>query len=274
MQNDMMIAIPSRGRSHTILGPRDALRCLADPLMDHTYIFNHYSDGDEYIHEEMLNKIHDLRHIIPLGYWSIGEKRRQMAVEAKKLGYKKIMMIDDDVNLLVRRADDNWQLRYTEDDETIEMYNYVSMFLERYAQVSLGAREGNNRLGLGGPDIIIENYRGMRANAFNVDEFLSLEHGRVAVMEDFDITLQLLRRRRKTAVTVYWATGQKATNTEGGCSLWRTHELHEQSVYKLMELHPGLVRARWKENKGGGEFGKRVEATISWKQAYDMGDLA
>jgi len=272
MSNDMMIAIPSRGRHKQVLGFRDTLKCLSPKLREHTFMFTHVEDGGRYRDPKILEHVND---VMMLGYWNIGEKRRQMAVEARKRGYKKILMVDDDVNFLVRRAPDNWQLRYTEDDETVDMYNDVISLLDSgYAQVSLGAREGNNRLGLGGREAVQPHYRGMRANAFSVDEFLSLEHGRVPVMEDFDITLQLLRRKRLTCVTVYWATGQKATNTEGGCSIWRTHDLQEQAVYKLMDLHPGYVSARVKENKGGGEFGTRVEATVQWKKAYEIGDRA
>ena len=238
-------------------------------LTEHTYLFNHVEDGDAYRIPAIQEHVQD---IVTLGYWSIGEKRRQMAVHAKKLGYKKILMLDDDINLLVRRAADNWQLRYTEDNEPMDMISDVSNWLDNgYSQVSLGAREGNVRLGLGGRDKVIDFYRGMRANAFHVDEFLALEHDRVPVMEDFDISLQLLRSKRKTCVTVYWATGQRATNTEGGCAIWRTHQLHEDAVYKLMDLHPGYVSPRIKENKGGGEFGTRVEATIQWKRAYETG---
>lgn len=271
MQNDMLIAIPSRGRAEFVLGRRDTLMCLDPELKEHTILFTHISDGRSYNQPKIEEKVGD---IIPLGYWSIGEKRRQMAVEARKRGYKKILMLDDDLNLLRRKADDNWQLRYTEPGEVNLLYEDVSKLLDTYAQVSLGAREGNNRLGLGGRLAVVENFRGMRGISFNVEEFLSLEHGRVPVMEDFDITLQLLRRRRKTAVTVHWGTGQKATNYEGGCSIWRTHEIHENAVFKLVELHKGLVNPRLKQNKTGGSFGTRVEAIISWKAAYERGDLA
>lgn len=267
--NDMMIAIPSRGRSQQVMGERDTLKCLSPKLYEDTFLFNHVEDGDKYRYPGVEERVNE---IITLGYWSIGEKRRQMAVEAQKRGYKKIFMIDDDVNFLVRRAPDNWQLRYTEDEESVEMFREVSGLLDQgYGQISLGAREGNNRLGLGGPGTVVDNYRGMRANAFWVEEFLSMEHGRVPVMEDFDISLQLLRKKRKTGVTVFWATGQRATNTEGGCALWRTHDLHEAAVYKLIDLHPGLVHPRVKQNKGGGDFGTRIEATIMWKKAYEMG---
>lgn len=261
-----MIAIPSRGRQHQITKRQKVLMNLHPSLREHIFVFNHVEDEDNYRIPEILERVND---VITLGYPTIGDKRRQMAVEAKKRGYKKIMMLDDDVSILIRRAPDNWQLRYSEGDETVEMYKYVSTMLDHYGQVALGAREGNNQLGLGGPADVVDCIRSMRSNSFNVEEFLSLKHDRVPVMEDFDIQLQLLGMGRPTAVTVYWATGQSGTNVDGGCSLWRTHELHENAVYRLMELHPGSVHPYLKKNKTGGEFGTRVEARISWLKTYE-----
>lgn len=267
---DMLIAIPSRGRAGEVVKPRHTLTMLHPDLFDRTILFVPTGEVEEYTRALESVSLGGVS-IESMEYSTIGEKRQMMAGRALELGYRKVFMVDDDINFLVRRAPDNWQLRYTEADETLQMYNIVSRLLENYSQVSLGAREGNNRLGLGGPADVVECTRGMRANAFWTEEFLELEHGRVDVMEDFDITLQLLRQGRPTAVTKYWATGQKATNTAGGCSVWRTHEIHERSVSRLADLHPGLVRLRQKNNKGGGEFGTRTEATISWKEAYKMG---
>lgn len=270
--SDMMVAIPSRGRSRTVTRDKQTLTMLHPDILERTVLFVPLDEVDAY--QRSLDNAQLSVEIMGLDYSGIAEKRKMMAQEAADRGIGKIFMIDDDINFLVRRAPDNWQLRYTEPDETVLMYTTVSEMLDQYAQVSLAAREGNNRLGLGGHNDVVECTRGMRANAFNTEEFLSLQHCRVQVMEDFDITLQLLGRGRKTAVTKYWATGQKATNTDGGCSVWRTHEIHEESARRLAELHPGVVSLRQKNNKGGGDFGQRTEVTVQWKKNYQQGLLA
>ncbi len=91
-------------------------------------------------------------------------------------------------------------------------------------------------------------------------------------MEDFDVQLQLLKRGLGNACLYYWAQGQSKTNAPGGCSLWRTHEVHEAAARRLAELHPGLVRLRQKANKtDAGGFGTRMEVTIAWKKAAGLG---
>lgn len=268
--SDMMVAIPSRGRSRTVTRDKQTLTMLHPDILKRTVLFVPLDEVDVY--QRSLDNAGLSVEIMGLEYSGIAEKRRMMAQEAADRGISKIFMIDDDINFLVRRAPDNWQLRYIEPDETVLMYTTVNRMLDEYAQVSLAAREGNNRLGLGGHTDVVECTRGMRASAFNTREFLSLEHCRVQVMEDFDITLQLLGRGRKTAVTKYWATGQKATNTDGGCSVWRTHQIHEESARRLAELHPGVVALRQKNNKGGGDFGQRTEVTVQWKKKFAMGE--
>ena len=118
------------------------------------------------------------------------------------------------------------------------------------------------------------NVRPMRAQGFQTEAFLSFEHGRVRVMEDFDITLQILRAGGSCAVNYYYAQGQRMTNEAGGCSTWRTHEIHEESARRLAELHPGIVSLRQKQNKGDQNgFGTRTEVTIQWKSAWAEGQL-
>jgi hypothetical protein len=148
------------------------------------------------------------------------------------------------------------------------MMIWVENLLRDYAHVGIGVRGGNNNVGTGDAPLLTENTRTMRALAYRTDDFLSVEHGRVQVMEDFDVNLQLLRRGLKNCCINYWCQDQKMTNAAGGCSGLRTHALHEAAAVRLAELHPGLVALRQKKNKTGGEFG---EVTIQWKRAFNAG---
>lgn len=178
----------------------------------------------------------------------------------------KFIMFDDDLRFYRRISPTDWHLRYLPDvhDTAMGMLQKVSSTLDKFAHCSISAREGNNRLEYPG----VECSRPLRALAYQKEEFLGCVHGRVKIMEDFDITLQLLRKGHKNFVISYWAQGQKQTQMEGGCSDYRTLELHEENVKKFAKLHEGFVQLREKHNKSGGEFGHRLEATIYWTKAW------
>lgn len=187
---------------------------------------------------------------------------------AAKMGWPKFIMLDDDIRFLVRRSECTWQLRGTQDDEVVEMLWWVEHLLDTFGHVGISPREGNNRSGEGPLPLTTESTRTLRALAYRTDDFLSVEHGRVQVMEDFDVNLQLLERGVRNCSVSYWAQGQKMTQAEGGCSSYRTHEVQEESARRLAELHPGLVELRTKQNKTDTDgFGTRTEVTIQWKQA-------
>ena len=189
---------------------------------------------------------------------------------AKRVGQPKFVMMDDDIKFYVRKSPDAFNLRYTKPEEVGEALTWIEISLDDHAHVSLSAREGNNRADAGERvALTVNNTRTLRVLAYRTEEFLATEHGRVPVMEDFDVNLQLLRRGLSNAVSFWWAQGQRQTNEAGGCSTYRTHELHEAAARKLADLHPGFVRLRQKENKSGGAFGHRTEVTIAWKKAFD-----
>lgn len=184
------------------------------------------------------------------------------------LASSKFLMLDDDLTFYRRVSSRDWHLKYPEDIPGCcvkSLLQLVEDELERYAHVAISAREGNNRLPYEG----VECSRPLRALAYRKKEFLSVVHGRVQIMEDFDVTMQLLRKGYKNHVIASWAQGQITTQMVGGCSDYRTHELHENNVRKFASLHSQFVSLRQKRNKSGGEFGNRLEATIYWKKAWE-----
>lgn len=179
-------------------------------------------------------------------------------------------MMDDDLGFLIRKNRGDWHLRSQDPSETAEMIGYIETLLrEGYGAVGVSPREGNNRF----TGNISINTRLIRVLAFNTLQFLACKHGRVDVMEDFDVLLQLLRKGIQNAMIVHYAQGQKQTQEAGGCSDYRSHQVHEASARKLAELHKGFVRLHDKQNKSGGEFGTRKEVTIYWKKAYENSQI-
>jgi hypothetical protein len=210
--------------------------------------------------------------VVPCDRFGIAATRHWIGEHCAASGISKFVMMDDDIGLLVRKGPDVWNLRDPSGDEVVEMMSWIESALDTHAHVSVSAREGQNNGGVGEKPLERYNQRTLRVLAYRTTDFLSVEHGRVAVMEDFDVNLQLLRAGHSSAVSFYWAQGQRMTNEAGGCSTYRSHEVHEASAMRLAELHPGLVRLRQKENKTDREgFGTRTEVTISWKKAYEEG---
>lgn len=191
----------------------------------------------------------------------------------------KFLMLDDDLRFFYRptiRPDDDPlpgagmpnsnppRLYRSKPEHIAATLATIETALDTYAHAAIGAREGNNTL----PYPFAECRRPLRALAYRKREFLACEHGRVEIMEDFDVTLQLLRKGYKNYVTTAWAQDQYVTASEGGCSDYRDHALQAKNVKRMAALHPDFVKLRWKENKHGGDFGKRQEATIYWAKAY------
>jgi hypothetical protein len=134
--------------------------------------------------------------------------------------------------------------------------------------VGFGAREGGNRISTP----ISHATRQMRVHGIDLRYFreANIRFDRVIVMEDFDVTLQVLRTGRANCVLNKWVTNQGGSNTAGGCSHYRTPEVQTESALKLAELHPGLVnvvRKRTKTSWGGEE---RTDVIIQWKKALAL----
>lgn len=265
----MPIYIPTAGRPDTV-----ATRTLAqipEHMLGMTWIVCPAKDMDAYTRRLKVQKERGLRFIHEHGP-GIAGIRRQIGEHAQETGARKFFMLDDDLKFFRHKADGDFHLEATSESSFTKMVKEVSLYLEDYAHVSISSREGNNRYGVGPAPLPIYNTRALRALAFQTKPFLECEHGRVLVMEDFDVQLQLLRKGFPNVVFAYWAHDQQMTNAKGGCSTYRTHEVQEASARKLADLHPGCVTLRQKENKTDrGGFGTRTEVTVYWKKALNMG---
>jgi hypothetical protein len=92
-------------------------------------------------------------------------------------------------------------------------------------------------------------------------------------MEDFDVTLQLLTRGYKNALITTHVNDQLATNTEGGCSDYRTEKLHNTNVKKMHSLWGApITKIVEKQNKSAAALAAglaaRQELNIQWIKAW------
>lgn len=261
----MRIYIPSRGRfdERLLRSPAAQLPDSADVV----WVVGH-DEAPHYVSQLALFRVPG--RVVPCSEQpNISAVRHWIGRHAALEGHDRFCMMDDDIGFLVRRSPDTWQLRATTPAESMDMVRWLERALDTCDHAGISAREGNNRAGEGTVETLVDrDTRMMRVLAYRTDRFLDMVHGRVRVMEDFDISLQLLRSGGSNAVSFWWAQGQRMTNEDGGCSVWRTREVHEESARRLAELHPGLVRLRQKQNKTDADgLGTRLEVTISWKRA-------
>ena len=181
-----------------------------------------------------------------------------------------VVMLDDDLHFAVRRDDDRTKFRQPEVHDIRGMINAIDASLELYPHVSIGSREGGNRVTA---DVVL-NTRMMRVLAYH-RPVMQREHicfTPMEVMEDFHVTLQLLRRGYDCLVLNNWVSNQAGgSDASGGCSTFRTLELQAKNARKLAELHPGFVKVVEKQTKTAWGGNPRTDVVVSWKQARKAG---
>lgn len=262
----MRIFIPSLGRANIM--HRATLSKIPESWLTLTTLVCQAHEAEEY--EQQSRAFGCGLLVLPEEIKRITPTREYIGRMCQEEEIDKMVMLDDDIEFYTRRKqftqdEDWWKLSAPDDTDVELMLNCISVDLDTYAHVGVSGREGNNRV----RDPFVENTRYMRLLAYRTDMYMACEHGRVEVMEDFDIALQLLRAGHKNKVYYRWAQGQAKTQAAGGCSVWRTHDVHNAGAERLAELHPQFVRTRQKENKtDAGGFGTRTEVTVQWKRAF------
>jgi hypothetical protein len=86
-------------------------------------------------------------------------------------------------------------------------------------------------------------------------------------MEDFHMTLQLMKAGFNNRVSLEWRCTMGTSNATGGCSTWRTLERHNASALRLKELHSEYVKVVEKPAWEGMEGATRQDVVISWRNA-------
>jgi TET-associated glycosyltransferase-like protein len=258
---DMGLYVPSMGRAGA---KRPVLCWLPESLLPHTTLVVPPGEREEYL--AVARRFGCRVASTPPGEHGIAATRLYIGKFAAARGQSKFCMLDDDIDFYWRPDLTDYHLRPAPPEIVSQILRDVAADLDRYAHVGVSGREGNNRVA----EVALENVRYVRLLAYRTEEFLACDHGRVPVMEDFDVALQLLRRGHSCKVWFCYAQGQDQTNSRGGCSTYRTRALQEKAARQLAELHPGLVRVLMKHNKtDAAAFGTRVDVKIAWKRALN-----
>jgi hypothetical protein len=178
--------------------------------------------------------------------------------------YGKVLMLDDDFNNWSRRRSDG---RYTKAtiDEINEEFDSVESMLDDYPLVGIGQRYmANSR------PLVVRNGRINGAIGMNTE--ILKKHGmrfRGKVMADFDMVLQCLTKGFEVYNLSKIVYEQPGSNTAGGCSTYRSIEVHNEGAKELAARWPGLVRVVEKTTKGSWGGTTRLDVVVSWKKAYN-----
>ena len=253
----MDLIIPTYGRAswsqqHTLR------QLIADKLMPTLVVQQrevpdyHWYDGDV--------------HVLPSNIQAISETRDYILHDMR--GDKKILVMDDDLHFAVRRQDDPTKFRKLEEGDLRRMVFEADVALSQRPHMGIGAREGGNR----NTDRYMWNSRLMRVHGFRRDILQKhlITFAPMVVMEDFHVTLQVLRAGYDVMILNEWVSNQAGgSNAPGGCSSYRTEAVQTAAAHKLAALHPGLVRVVQKATKTAWGGGTRTDVVISWKKARD-----
>lgn len=190
-------------------------------------------------------------------------KKRQWMLENTDDPY--IFMIDDDLTFGVRHEG---KLPKCSDADFIVLFSLLESWLnEGLIHVGISQRPFNHLE----EGAFTEIGRMCTTYAYNAPAVLATgaRFDRVPLMQDFDMTLQLLELGHKNRITYDFCYGQ-GSGSKGGCSAYRTGQLMKETAEKLAALHPGLVHVVQKKSETEWEgVGKiRWDCNIEWKKAF------
>lgn len=199
-------------------------------------------------------------------------KRRQWCLD-QLATTDKVVMLDDDLRFDTRRTDEVSKFLVATDQEVEDLFVDIDRQLEKYLHLGVMAREGGNFHGDAGR--YIEVGRATRVHGLKVQELkrLGCRFDRLPLMEDMDMTLQLLRLGYPNVIINYMVQGQGMSNAPGGCSVYRTPDLQAFAANALAEMHRPHVTTHEREVKSnwGPGFNKRMDVTVQWQRAYEEG---
>lgn len=266
---DCAIYIPTRGRANN----QTTLKNLPERLRRITYLV---VDANEYKqHKQYANQVKKIIKFpknwgknIYGGFGCVSDKKEWLS---ERVSERYFFLFDDDLTFSCRK--EGRLLKAT----NVEMYKafrtlYSWMKNDGIAHVGFSCRSGNNRV----ETDYVESHRCIMAVGFDLKKVYEekIKMNRLAIRSDFDTTLQLLERGHNNRVLYTFAQGHPSSNTKGGCSIYRSEKMMGQNAHDLAKLHPGIIRISEKKTKTpwkGFESTERIDVTIGWKRAFNIG---
>jgi len=251
----MQIFIPTYGRHQR----QHTYNHLPESIRRNVTLVVQYSERDLYSQYKNVR-------VLPRDIHTISPTRQYIASNlVGRTG--KFVMLDDDLRFDYRRMDEPGKFYVATDKQILQLFSEIEKQLDRYSHVGVLCREGGNRV----ENDTKECSRMMRVLAYRADTLWreNIKFDRLPLQEDFDVTLQLLRKGYKNLVLCKWVNGQGTSGAKGGCSHFRTLELHNENAKKLAELHKPFVKLVEKTTKGAWGGATRLDVMVQWKKAFE-----
>ncbi len=180
-----------------------------------------------------------------------------------------LIMSDDDHSFFRRKSEEDWHLQRCSDEDVEDMFIALGDLLEEYMQVGLSPRSGNNRMEAPVKECTrMFNFHGYDVAAYHA---LGLRFDETPLMEDFNVTLRILEAGYPNALLTQYCWDQPGSNSDGGCSSYRTPELQAKAANLLAELHPKFVKVVDKKSNNWEGMDTRKDVRIQWRKAYESG---
>ena len=95
------------------------------------------------------------------------------------------------------------------------------------------------------------------------------------IAEDYYVTLQLLTMGYQNKISLKYRVDPHETQSKGGCSTFRSLDVHNDAMKQLQQKFPSFVKLKEKVAKNSGEWSNKVKlaAVIQWKKAYQSSQV-
>lgn len=251
----MLIYIHTAGRPER----QTTFKSFTPALMERTRLVVQAHEYKEYIRPGYPTLM-----VLPKNITKLSPTRQWILENAET---NKLVMMDDDLTFSYRKLASGVKLLKGNSESIERMFNVLELTLNEYVHAGISAREGNNRIETPSKDV----GRMMRLLAYDREKVLSsgCRFDRLETKQDFDLTLQLLRKGMPNRVWYDYAHNQPGSNNAGGCSVYRTQEVMNRCAHELEGLHPDYVTVVDKTTKTSWGGGTRTDVRIAWKKAYE-----
>lgn len=187
-------------------------------------------------------------------------------------GYDKVFLMDDDLTLFEPRQPDLRVIGTATPSQQLEMIGWVDRSLDDFAHCAFTERH----VGWADAEECVIATKGIQCVGYNVKRIIEETDCQFNkgvpdwfFMEDYHMTIQLLRAGLPNIVSRVYRVNFGPSNAKGGCSEFRTPEAMKEASKLLESLHPEFVKAVEKETKMSFGGGKRWNVRVQWRKAYE-----